>query len=237
MASAIALNVMGGATVESFAEKKNSDGVRVGEESPQDRIDPKIVTLYRHDPIAMNFDVTRGAYGSCYGELGNIANCGVNLEIFWGDQSFAPKTIALVTGLEGGANGAVVDLGSAKDIDAKYRKGVPKGYSMWPGDWFTTLAIQGRRVFARFQNGDEITPITITEASGLYPKDGNNFSSAPAKIGHVYLLRQYDDRDGTEVVFKVLVLAMSENSVTLRYDLMRNKEWKPKAEETPTAQY
>lgn len=236
VASAIALNVIGGAIVQSFAEKKKSDGVRVGEGSPEDRIDPKIVTLYRHDPIGMTFDVTRGAYGHCYEELGEILNCGTNLEIFWGDQSFAPKTIALVTGLEGGDKGAVVDLGSEKDIDAKYQKGVPKGYSMFPGTWFTTLAIQGRRVFARFRNGDEITPITITEASGLYPKDSKNFASAPAKIGHVYLLRQYDDIDGTEVVFKVLVLAMSENSVTLRYDLMRNKEWKPKAEETPTAQ-
>lgn len=236
VASAIALNVIGGATVESFAEKKKSDGLRVGERSPEDRIDPKIVTLYRHDPIAGNFDVTRGAYGHCYKESGRIRNCGTNLEIFWGDHSFAPKTIALVTGLEGNANGAVVDLGSEKDIDAKYQKGVPKGYSLLKGEWFTTLAIQGRRVFARFHYGDEITPITITEASGLYPKDGKSFTSAPAKIGHVYLLRQYDDRDGTEVVFKVLVLAMSENSVTLRYDLMRNKEWEPKAEETPTAQ-
>ena len=99
VASAIALNVIGGAIVQSFAEKKKSDGVRVGEGSPEDRIDPKIVTLYRHDPIGMTFDVTRGAYGHCYEELGEILNCGTNLEIFWGDQSFAPKTIALVTGL------------------------------------------------------------------------------------------------------------------------------------------
>jgi hypothetical protein len=38
------------------------------------------------------------------------------------------------------------------------------------------------------------------------------------------------------VVFKVVVLAMSENSATFRYDLMGNKERQPKAEETPTAQ-
>lgn len=43
-------------------------------------------------------------------------------------------------------------------------------------------------------------------------------------------------RDATLVEFKGLVLAMSENSATLRYDLMGNKERQPKAEETPTAQ-
>ncbi len=43
-------------------------------------------------------------------------------------------------------------------------------------------------------------------------------------------------RDATLVEFKGLVLAMSENSATLRYDLMGNKERQPKAEEAPTAQ-
>ena len=103
---------------------------------------------------------------------------------------------------------------------------------MFRGDWFTTLQISGKRVFATFRNGDTYTPIPIPESSALFPTTGKNFFSITAKVGHVYLLRQFSP--GVEdVVFKVLVLAMTDDSLTVRFAVMRNEDFTPRTAPAP----
>jgi hypothetical protein len=127
--------------------------------------------------------------------------------------------------------GAIVDLGTVQEMNERYKNSVPKNYGMWPGDWFTTLQVSGKRVFATFRNGDSYTPIPIPEASKLFSSTSTNFFSAPATVGHVYLLREFTP-GYEDVVFKALVLAMTEDSITIRFALMCNEE--PSAKPTPT---
>ena len=231
--SALALNLLAMPTSHSHAETITPSDTFT-EESPREGTDPNIVTFYRHDPLASTFDVVRKASGHCYGSDGGISNCGSNLKIFWSDGRFAALKTSLVTGLQGGSRGAGVDLGTQDEMNERYKGGVPKGYSMSSGEWFTTLQISGKRVFATFRNGDTYTPIPIPESSALFPTTSTNFFSVTAKVGHVYLLRQF--HPGYEdVVFKVLVLAMTEDSITVRFALMRNEDFTPKPRATPGA--
>lgn len=231
--SALALNIIGIPASHSNAERlKPSD--KATEESPLKGADPNIVTFYRHDPLASTFDVVRKASGYSYGSDGAIGNSSTNLRIFWNDSRSTGLKTSLVTGLQGGSKGAAVDLGTQDEMNERYKGSVPKGYSMFPGDWFTTLQISGKRVFATFRNGDTYTPIPIPESSALFPATSNNFFSVAAKVGHVYVLRQFDP-GYEDVVFKVLVLAMTEDSITVRFALMRNEDFTPKPRATPGA--
>ena len=231
--SALALNLVAIPASHSRAEKlKPSD--KATEESPQQGADPNVVTFSRHDPLASTFDVVRKAYGYCYGSDGVIGNCGINLEIFWKDARLAGLQTSLVTGIQGNSKGAAVDLGTHDEMNERYKGGVPGGYSMSRGEWFTTLQISGKRVFATFRNGDKYTPIPIPESSALFKTTSKNFFSVTAKVGHVYLLRQFDP-GYEDVVFKVIVLAMTEDSITVRFALMRNEDFTPKPRATPGA--
>ena len=204
------------------------------EPSVQKGSDPNIVTLYRHDPLAQSFDVIRQAYGNCHDSDGAIGNCGTNLGTLWASSSPGRLPTSLVTGLQGNSNGAIVDLGIVQEMNERYKNSVPKNYSMQPADWLTTLQVSGKRVFATSRYGDSYTPIPIPEASKLFPATSTNFFSAPAKVGHVYLLRQFDP-GSEDVVFKAVVLAMTEDSITIRFALMRNEDPSAKPKSTPEA--
>ena len=242
----VALNLVAMPASHSHAERPKSRDTFT-EESPRTGADPNIATLYRHDSIAGSFDVIRKAYGDCYSYCYSSDGsmelcpkkddifCGAHLEIFWRGQLNTNLPTSLVTGLQGGTKGAAVDLGTLDEMNERYKGSLPDGYtSMSRGKWFSTLRISGKRVFATFWNGDKATPIPIPESSGLFPSKSDSYYSIPAKVGHVYLLRQFDP-GFEDVVFKVIVLAMTEDSITVRFALMRNEDFTPKPRATPGA--
>ncbi len=116
-------------------------------------------------------------------------------------------------------------------MNARFQSAIPNGYSMFNGEGFGTLQTSGQRVVAKFWNGDKATTIPVPQADKLFAK-GEGFASLPAKVGHIYLLRQF--ASGKEdVIFKVMVLAMTPDSLTLRYSVMRNDNMSANPQATP----
>ena len=230
LSSAVVLNVLALPVSHGFCERGARSGGFI-EPSVKMGSDPNIVTLYRPDPIGHSFNVIRKAYGDGFDSDGNVLNYRSNLRIYWAGGNEGRLSTSLVTGVKGNSRGAIVDLGTVQEMNARYKNSVPKNNWMLLPDWFTTLQVSGKRVFAQLRNGESYTPIPIPEASKLFPSTSTNFFSAPAKVGHVYLLREFTP-GYQDVVFKALVLAMTEDSITIRFALMRNEE--PSAKPTPT---
>jgi hypothetical protein len=123
---------------------------------------------------------------------------------------------ALVVGTDANRAGAIVDLGTAEEIRARYGFDNAAG----AGVGFTTLRLHGDKLAIQILKEDR--PQEKVE----YLKEGQALSqilpSAPVIIGHIYVLRISDAKDGgTQMVVKLMVIAYAPSeTVTLRWEVL-----------------
>ncbi len=168
-----------------------------------------IATLYTRDPIACSFAFGDGLYGQVV-ENGVVKNRQSDIDFgrYATDQFSA--------GVEGGRLGAIVDVGTALELQRRYRYsetvGSPQGFS--------SLRIAGGKVVVstNYKTGT-IEP--LKEADLLVATKAR--AQAAVVPGHIYLIRIVDRHDpGFERIAKLLVLDHRPgSSVTFRWELLK----------------
>jgi hypothetical protein len=168
-----------------------------------------ITTLYALDPVACSFSFGEGSYGQVVQD-GVVKNRQSDIDFGrYGTDQFS-------AGIEGGRLGAIVDLGTAVDLQRRYSYpetvGNPQGFS--------SLRISGGKLVV---GTDYKTGIVqpLKEADLLATTKG--LAQVPVLPGHIYVVRIVDRHDPTfERMAKVLVLQHQPgSSVTFRWELLK----------------
>jgi hypothetical protein len=165
-----------------------------------------IATLYTRDPIACSFAFGDGLYGQVMQD-GIVKNRQSDIDFgrYATDQFSA--------GIEGGRLGAIVDLGTALELQRRY--GYPETVGNPQG--FSSLRISRGKVVV----GTTRTVEPLKEADLLAATKVR--AQAPVVPGHIYLVRVVDRQDATfERIAKLLVLDHQPgSSVTFRWELLK----------------
>jgi hypothetical protein len=168
-----------------------------------------IVTLYALDPLASTFSFGDGQYGHTFsGNLTKNRSSDIDFGLYKLDQ--------FSVGIEGGRSGAIVDLGTAQELKARY------GYAETVGDpqGFSSLrVVDGQLVILRDYKANTTQPLREGAALLETAKPGH----AAIVKGHIYLVRLVDQFDRTfERIAKLLVLDYQPGaSVTLRWQTLK----------------
>lgn len=185
------------------------DGASVDRSRHQRAHESSLTTLYGLDPIARTMNFTDGAYGGVIQDH-EVKNAQSDIDF----NCYLRN--GFTVGIEGGREGAIVDLGPSRELGERF------GFSetVGRGQGFTSI---------RFVDGtlqilaDSSTQATqpIPEAASLVPSGGKN--SAPVKVGHAYLVRIVDKHDPQfELVAKLLVVEFRPGeSVTIRWERLK----------------
>lgn len=177
------------------------------------RTEPKITgglaTLYALDPLARTLCFNDGLEGGAFQQNETRNRCS--------DIDFNAYTAGgFSVGVEGGREGAIVDLGSAAELQKRY------GYTetVGAGQGFASLRAAGGKVFI-LKDTQSHTEQELAESAALFAA-GKSTANAPVKPGHIYLLRITDRTDKSfERLVKLLVVAYRpEESVTVRWQTM-----------------
>ena len=168
-----------------------------------------IATLYALDPIAHSFCFGDGREGGVFQQNEARNRCS--------DIDFnAYNEGGLTVGIEGGRVGAILDLGSAAELQKRY------GYSetVGAGQGFASLRLEKGKIFI-LKDKRPHTEQELSEAASLFAESKSSASS-PAKLGHIYLIRIVDRNDKSfERIVKILVLAYTPNEfVTIRWQVL-----------------
>ena len=166
-----------------------------------------ITTLYAYDPLASSLSFGDGEYGHVFhdNELKNR-----NSDIDFGSYGAGELSV----GIEGGRVGAIVDLGTGRDLQQRYQ------YSDTVGahQGFASLRLEnGQLVIRKGQN--ERQPVKEAELLST-PK---SVARAPVASGHIYIVRIVDTHDASfERMAKLVVLESRVNeSVTFRWERLK----------------
>ena len=168
-----------------------------------------IATLYARDPVACSFSFGEGIYGQVVQD-GVVKNRQSDIDFgrYGADQFSA--------GVEGGRLGAIVDLGTAVDLQRQYSYpetvGNPQGFSSLR---FTA----GKLMVGTNYNTGAVQP--LKEADLL--ASTKVMAQVPVLPGHIYLVRIVDRHDPAfERIAKLLVLEHQPgSSVTFRWELLK----------------
>ena len=167
-----------------------------------------VVTLWARDPLASSFCLSDGVYGASF-QNGEVRNRCSDLvfEVY--------KRGMFSVGAEGARHGAIVDLGTAEELQRRY------GYeeTVGGGQGFASIRRQdGKLVILKKRREATVQP--LQEADRLQATTA--LASAPVLPGHVYVLRLVDQHDKQfDRVAKLIVLAHSPGeSVTLRWECL-----------------
>lgn len=167
-----------------------------------------IFTIYAVDPLARTFCFTDGKEGMVFTNTDWGNRCS--------DLTYSPAGGgSLVSGIEKDRLAAIVDLGTADELRNRYGFEDAQG----GGTGFASLHLQGDKVMVLKQDlsTQEFQP--LQEGSKLFTDVGSN-TTAPIKLGHIYLVRIADKQDrNTQHLVKLMVIAhRPEESVTLRWE-------------------
>ncbi len=164
-------------------------------------------TLHHHDPLTRAISLASGEPGPIFTEDG-MAN--VQSDIDFGHYNRGAFTV----GIEGGREGAIVDLGSQDDFKKRYGHQETVG----KGQGFAGIHLRGNEVWGKHGG-------ILKESSAIAnrPKRGSN-GTAAVHLGHIYLVRIVDRKDRTfDRIAKMIVVGHRPNeSVTIRWVLLRN---------------
>jgi hypothetical protein len=169
-----------------------------------------IFTMYAIDPLARTLCFTDGKEGMAFTNTDWGNRCS--------DLSFSPAAGGtLVSGLESDRLASIVDLGTADELRNRYGFEDAQG----GGTGFASLHLQGDKIMVLKQdlNKQEFQP--LQEGSKLFTDLGSN-TTAPIKLGHIYLVRIADKKERrTQHLVKLMVIAhRPEESLTLRWELL-----------------
>ena len=166
-----------------------------------------IVTLYAADPIGQSVCFKDNEYGLVIQE-GQVRNRCSDLNF----NSYLKN--AFSTGVEGGRQGKIIDLGTAGDLQKKY------GYSetATPGQGFASIIlVDGRPSILKDYQARTLQDLDEARTLLDAPKSG---ASAAVKLNHIYVLRISDTHDKFyEKLAKFVVLSfVPDQSVTIRWE-------------------
>ncbi len=167
----------------------------------------RLTTLYRHDPLHSAISLATGEDGR-YFDGGYARNR--NSDLDFGNNN----ADALTVGIETGRKGVIVDLGSTEDLAKRFGYVEPTG----GGQGYASIHYEGGRlVITRAVEGFQPLP-----EGSLLLKGSTEGATAPAALGHVYLVRLVDTRDPAfERIAKILVVGhVPGESATIRWDLL-----------------
>lgn len=183
-------------------------------ESPQrtdSPVETGIATLYFNDPLSNTIGFESGREGKVFHDH-MVKNR--NSDIDFGTYN----TDTFTVGIEGGRRGAIIDLGSAADLQKQY------GYAetVGGGQGFASLRLEGN-TFVILKDYDKQTTQMLQGADSLFGPLSEKHGSAPIHNGHVYLLRLDDRHDPKfERIVKFIVLSYTpKESVTIRWVRLR----------------
>ncbi|HEX6285701.1 MAG TPA: hypothetical protein VFZ71_12535 [Pyrinomonadaceae bacterium] len=167
-----------------------------------------IFTIYAVDPLARTLCFTDGKEGMVFTNTDWGNRCS--------DLTYSPAGGgSFVSGIEKDRLAAIVDLGTADELRNRYGFEDAQG----GGTGFASLHLQGDKVMVLKQDlsTQEFQP--LQEGSKLFTDLGAN-TTAPIKLGHIYLVRIADKKDrSTQQLVKLMVIAhRPEESVTLRWE-------------------
>jgi hypothetical protein len=169
-----------------------------------------VSTLYALDPLRSTLNLSSGETGHVF-EGAYVHNRGSDLS--FGNYVEDALTVAV----EGRRVGTIVDLGASADLARRY------GYAetVGGGQGYASLHLDGRRAMITRKVGAPSFQ-ALRENAALFAQ-GVPTASAPAVLGHVYLVRITDEVDRSfERIAKVLVVAhVPGQSVTLRWSPLR----------------
>lgn len=185
-------------------------------------INTGLVTMYSVDPLSQSLCFRDGGVGHIF-EAGQTKNRCSDLNF----GSYSADGFSV--GIEGSRQGAIIDLGSADELGARY------GYkeTVGKGQGYASIVVKNGRAMI-MKDAREGTLQEMTESAGLFAAtDKRGYSSVPVKLGHIYLVRISDSREKDyEMIAKLIVVGHSPTqSVTVRWQLLPNEyiaknEWK-----------
>jgi hypothetical protein len=171
-----------------------------------------IFTMYAIDPLARTLCFNDGKEGMAF-----INN---KWENRCSDLSYTlAGNGSLVSGIELNRVAAIVDLGNANELRARY--GFDDAENGGVG--FASLRVEAGKIMVLQDDSNPAKPIwqPLQEAAKL--NDVKSSANAPIQMGHIYLLRIADskDKNSQQVVVKLMVIAYRpEEAVTVRWELL-----------------
>jgi hypothetical protein len=184
---------------------------------PDDKTGPPrkrsgIFTMYAIDPLARTLCFNDGKEGMAFVNNKWENRCSDLSYTLAGNGS-------LVSGIELNRVAAIVDLGTANELRARY--GFDDAENGGVG--FASLRVDGGKIMVLQDdsNPSKTTWQPLQEAAKL--TDVKSSANAPIQLGHIYLLRIADskDKNSQQVVVKLMVIAYRpEEAVTVRWELL-----------------
>ena len=173
-----------------------------------------IATLFARDPLTQSLCFKDGGPGSVFQD-GQTKNRCSDLNF----NSYSANGFSV--GVDGGKQGAILDLGTPEELKAKY------GFSetVGNGQGFASIDVRnGKALILKDAKTAALQPLAGADVLFATPID--SYASIPVKLGHVYLLRITDTNDRSfEMLAKVLVVAYAPTeSVTVRWQVISNNE-------------
>jgi hypothetical protein len=166
-----------------------------------------VLTLYAADPTGQSLCFNDNAYGLVIQE-GQVRNRCSDLNF----NSYSKNGFS--TGVEGGRQGWILDLGTAEELQKRY------GYqeTVTPGQGFASIAVvDGRLSILKDYRSGSLQDLDA--AKSLFDSP-SSIASVPVKLNHIYVLRIADTNDKLyEQLAKFVVLAfVPDQSVTIRWE-------------------
>ncbi len=188
---------------------RGHDGANAGGMQHESLRAQGLTTLYAADPIGRTMNFTDGAYGGIIQD--NMVK-NRNSDIDFGGYLRNGFSV----GIEGGRQGAIVDLGLAASLGSRYgfeeTVGGGQGYA-------SIRLIEGElHILADYENQ---TTQPLAEAAQLVPE--RNTASMAVHAGHVYVVRIIDRHDQSfDLIVKFMVVEFrAGESVTLRWQRLK----------------
>ena len=169
----------------------------------------RLSTLRFHDPISHSMKFELDEDGSIFqdNELKNADS-----DIDFGHYRRNSFTVGIKNSIEDGSRGAILDLGSEKDLQREF------GFyeTLGGGQGFASLRLEGRNLFILKDYRARTTQVLGSIYRLL--DDPAELSSAPVLLGHIYIVRLTDvDDPSYEKIVKFKVVEYTpEESVTIR---------------------
>lgn len=166
-----------------------------------------IVTLYALDPLTRNLCFRDGREGLAFQNHRWSNRCSdLGFTLTGGGH--------LVTAIEDNQVGAIVDLGTADELRARYGYEDAEG----GGEGFASIRLQGDKLVILKEDNPKEQLQPLKEGPELF-SDVRPSATAPIKLGHIYLLRVVDKKNSSlQQIVKLMVVSFTPNeSVTLRW--------------------
>ena len=169
-----------------------------------------IFTMYLHDPLARTMCFSDGKEGFAFVDNDWRNRCS--------DLSYILASGgSLASGIEVNRVAAIVDLGTAEELQRRY------GFEEATGGatGFASLHLAGDKIVVLKEDIQKPEYQALQEGPKLFTEVAPS-ANAPIKLGHIYLVRIADKKDTSfQQIIKLMVIAFRpEESVTVRWELL-----------------